>query len=148
MGARLGIDLLSDPDRILEPALGADSAVIGMSEGLYTGRKLSDYRFPSCLNASPAMHPRRIVNGYDGTDRKISRYHHAFHRALLEAGWAEGGDGQLRQERSHACQGRPDGSADPSKPAPKPLPTREPLLSQNPPGFRAWLISVIAKAFG
>lgn len=86
MGKRLGIDLVKHPERLLEPRIGADSAVIGMVEGLYTGKKLSDYSFPAALDKPPKSHPRRIVNGVDGTDREISRYHRAFHAAINAAG--------------------------------------------------------------
>lgn len=87
MGAALGVDLIKHPERLLEHTLGADSAVVGMSKGLYTGKKLSDYSFPACLNAAPKNHPRRIVNGTDGTDGDISDYHRAFAAALKAGGY-------------------------------------------------------------
>lgn len=87
MGARLGVDLVGNPALALEPDVGADIAVVGMSEGLFTGRKLSDYRFPAALSARPAQNPRRIVNGQDGTDAKIAGTHRAFLAALEVAGW-------------------------------------------------------------
>ena len=87
MGKRLGIPLRDKPDMLLKPSHGADSAVVGMMEGIYTGRKLSDYTFPDALDAPWRDHPRRIVNGKDGTDAKIARYHRDFHRALVAAGW-------------------------------------------------------------
>lgn len=87
MGTRLGLPLRQKPELLLVPEHGADSAVVGMAEGLYTGKKLSDYRFPDDLNNGWRTHPRRIVNGKDGTDAKISRYHRAFYAALVAAGW-------------------------------------------------------------
>lgn len=87
MGARLGLPLRRRPELLLDPKHGADSAVVGMAEGLYTGKKLSDYRFPGALNNGWRTHPRRIVNGKDGTDAEVSGYHRAFYAALIAAGW-------------------------------------------------------------
>lgn len=89
MGKRLGIPLRQNPDLALDPDHGADIAVVGMSEGMFTGKKLSDYEFPSALDAKPANHPRRIVNGPDGSDAEIKRDHLAFHKALVDAGWSD-----------------------------------------------------------
>lgn len=88
MGKRLGVDLRGNPDLALDPDIGADIAVVGMSEGMFTGKKLSDYSFPNALRASPKNHPRRIVNGRDGTDEDITEYHYAFVNAIREAGGA------------------------------------------------------------
>lgn len=90
IGRRLGLPLRDKPELLLNPKHGADSAVIGMTEGLYTGKKLSDYRFPAALDSDWRHHPRRIVNGNDGTDAKISKYHRAFYGALVAAGQKSG----------------------------------------------------------
>lgn len=90
--AKFGI---SNPADMLRMHISAHVAVKGMSEGLFTGKKLSDYRFPDCLDAPPASHPRRIVNGKDGTDKTISRYHQQFAEALLSARWAPPKSGPL-----------------------------------------------------
>lgn len=87
IGKAIGVDLIKDRDRIMEPAIGAASAVVGMRDGLYTGKKLSDFNFPGALNADTRNHPRRIVNGNDGTDAKINGYHRFFHEALMSAGY-------------------------------------------------------------
>ncbi|MBW3099273.1 hypothetical protein [Pseudohoeflea coraliihabitans] len=89
MGSRLGIDLVKRPEKLLEPATGADSAVIGMVEGLYTGKKISDYVLPRDLSNKPDTHPRRIINGRDGTDADIAKYTRAFHAALMAAGYSK-----------------------------------------------------------
>ena len=62
MGKRLGIDLLDDPDLALERDIAAKLLVVGMLEGLYTGRKLSDYDVVGTFDAFGA---RRIINGQD-----------------------------------------------------------------------------------
>lgn len=57
----LDIDLVSRPDMVLDPAVGAKILVIGMRDGLFTGVGLGKYfkegQPPEWLNA------RRIVNG-------------------------------------------------------------------------------------
>lgn len=87
MGRRLGVPLVENPALALDPAISADIAVVGMSEGMFTGRRLSQYQFPGALTAAPGNNPRRIVNGQDGTDAKVAGHHRAFHKALIDAGW-------------------------------------------------------------
>ncbi|KQS84342.1 hypothetical protein [Rhizobium sp. Leaf383] len=87
MGTALGVPLREHPELALDTKVGADIAVVGMAHGLFTGKKLSDYKFPAALDAAPDQHPRRIVNGKDGTDMKISGYHRGFHKALTAAGF-------------------------------------------------------------
>lgn len=82
LGKRLGAPLVTNPALALDLRISADIAVVGMAEGLFTGKKLSDYVFPGALTAPSDRHPRRIVNGKDGTDRKISATHRAFYEAL------------------------------------------------------------------
>lgn len=87
IGRAIGENLRGNPDLALDPKIGAKIAVIGMRDGLFTGRKLADYRFPEALSAKPKQHPRRIVNGQDGTDATVSGYHREFFAALTAAGW-------------------------------------------------------------
>lgn len=87
LGRRLGVDLVGKRDLALDPKISADIAVVGMSEGMFTGRRLSNYSFPGALTAAPGNNPRRIVNGQDGTDAKVAGYHRAFHSALVAAGF-------------------------------------------------------------
>lgn len=81
MGEWLGLDLVSDPDLMLRPDIAARSLFLGMTNGLYTGKKLADY-----FNArkTDPVGARRIVNG---TDRAalIAGYYHAFVNAIREA---------------------------------------------------------------
>jgi hypothetical protein len=71
----------------LQQPYSAQIAVRGMRDGMFTGRKLADYTFPSALNNPPASNPRRIVNGQDGSDSEVARFHHQFAEALYLAGW-------------------------------------------------------------
>ena len=75
LGKRIGVDLFKNRDMALDKNIGASIAVVGMKEGLFTGKKLADFAFPGALNAPAKSNPRRIVNGVDGTDAKIAGYH-------------------------------------------------------------------------
>ena len=68
--------------------VSARIAVEGMSGGHFTGKKLSDFKFPQDLDNPPRTDPRRIVNGVDGSDDKVQAHHMAFASALQAAGWA------------------------------------------------------------
>jgi len=82
MGERTGHPLVDRPSLMLDPKVSAEVAVIGMVEGSFTGKRLSDYLFPNALDAPPAHNPRRIVNGRDGTDAKVAELHRKFLKAL------------------------------------------------------------------
>lgn len=86
IGRAIGRDLIGHPELALTPSISADIAVVGMSRGLFTGKKLADYSFPSALEKPPDQNPRRIVNGQDGTDAKVAGYHRAFFAAIQGAG--------------------------------------------------------------
>lgn len=75
-------------DDALKLDVSARVAVEGMRDGKFTGKKLSDYNFPTALNAAPKQNPRRIVNGQDGSDAEVAASHMAFYTALLAAGYA------------------------------------------------------------
>lgn len=64
-GKRLGLDLLNNPDLILDIPVAANSHVYCMAHGLYTGKKLSDYINDKKCDFAGA---RRIVNGTDKKD--------------------------------------------------------------------------------
>jgi hypothetical protein len=124
MGDRLGIDLVGNPSLALDPKVSAKIAIVGMVEGQFTGKKLSDFFTLSTDNPAGA---RRIVNGPDGTDALIARMHGDFMAALKAAGYA---------------------------PQPKPvIPRNYPPLTVEPApapsgGFWTALFRVIARIFG
>lgn len=62
MGKRLNIDLVSNPDLALNKIYASDILVIGMIEGIFTGRSLKDY-----INSKDGDYfsARKIVNGLD-----------------------------------------------------------------------------------
>ena len=62
LGKRLNLDLTTDPDVVMKPDIAVKILVIGMKEGLFTGKKLSDY---ITLQRSDFQGARRIINGND-----------------------------------------------------------------------------------
>ena len=81
MGARLGLDLVKNPSLMLEIVPAAKACVVGMCEGMFTGKKLSDYFNKS---VDDPVEARRIVNGKDKA-KLIATYHKAFLDALEAA---------------------------------------------------------------
>lgn len=86
-GQKVGVDLVADPDRAMEPAIAARIMREGMAEGWFTGKKLSHY-LPSAGVSTKAQYveARRIINGTDKADL-IEDYAQTFERALREGGW-------------------------------------------------------------
>ena len=61
-GDKLGLDLTTDPDVVMEDDVATQILVRGMKEGWFTGKKLDDYINDTRVNYVDA---RRIVNGTD-----------------------------------------------------------------------------------
>lgn len=87
LGTAIGVDLVKNRDLALRLDIAADIAVVGMRDGLFTGKKLADYKFPASLTADEPKNPRRIINGKDGTDAKVAKTHIFFYDALVKAGY-------------------------------------------------------------
>jgi putative chitinase len=62
MSPVVGVDLVTDPDKALDPHVGARIIIQGMLRGMFTGKRLSTY-----INGSKCDYvgARRIVNGTD-----------------------------------------------------------------------------------
>ena len=88
-GKLLKLPLMTNPSLALDPVVSADVAVIGMRDGIFRTKKLADYNFPKDLDNPQATNPRRIVNGNDGSDAEVAKYHRAYYAALVEACWNE-----------------------------------------------------------
>lgn len=80
-GTELGVDLVNNPDRALEPEIAVKILIRGMVDGWFTGRKLDDY---INLGQSDFHNARRIVNALDRAS-EIAQYAQAFDAALLAA---------------------------------------------------------------
>lgn len=63
LGEKLGIALESNPDLALEWRLSMEICICGMSEGLFTGKKLGDYLGPK--KPLDFRNARKVVNGLD-----------------------------------------------------------------------------------
>ena len=61
-GKLLDIDLVSNPDLALEPDVAMSILILGMRDGLFTGKKLSDF---SHQHGFDFIHARKIINGMD-----------------------------------------------------------------------------------
>ncbi|ULJ61044.1 hypothetical protein [Wielerella bovis] len=72
------IDLIKNPDLALDLAISCKVIVLGMAQGWFTGKKLSDY-----INnhRDDYVNARRIVNGTDKAEQ-IARYARVFETAL------------------------------------------------------------------
>lgn len=78
VGHKIGVDLVGNPDAALQLDIAAKILASGMTLGLFTGKKLSDYftsGFSNWINA------RRIVNGLDKAEQ-IAIYGKKFYTAL------------------------------------------------------------------
>jgi len=62
------------PEKALEPGFAAEIMIDGMTKGMFTGKKLSDYF--SNKNNDP-VNARRIINGIDRAER-IAGYYQEF----------------------------------------------------------------------
>lgn len=81
LGRVLGVDLVAQPERALEPRLAYQIMSVGMIRGLFTRRKLSEF-----LSAEKTdyLNARRCVNGLDRAEL-IAGYAKEFERALTRS---------------------------------------------------------------
>lgn len=77
----LNIDLVGNPDLALQDAIAGKIIVVGMRDGLFTGKALRDY-FTS--GSSDWVQARRIINGLDRA-ADIAGYGKLFNAALQDA---------------------------------------------------------------
>lgn len=85
-GAKLGIDLTTNPDTAMQPTVAALILVRGSMEGWFTGKKLADY---AAGDGFDYVNARRVINGdVKGNGAKIAAEAKAFEAALIEAGWS------------------------------------------------------------
>ena len=82
-GDLIGVDLVAEPLRALELPIAAKALIVGVRDGLYTGKKASDY-----LDSSPPdyVNARRIINGTFAA-AKYAMYAREYDAALRQGGW-------------------------------------------------------------
>jgi putative chitinase len=81
VGVLLGLDLVAEPDKALDPETAAIILIRGMREGWFTGRKLAEF-FDT--TRAEWVQARRIVNGVDKAPL-IAGHARKFEAALQEA---------------------------------------------------------------
>lgn len=81
---KLGYPMVGNPDLALLPHIAADVMVRGMSEGWFTGKKLSDY---ITAEKCDFVNARRIINGTDCA-KEIAAEAERYLTALRAGGWA------------------------------------------------------------
>ncbi len=91
-GAELGIDLTTDPNKALDPAVSVQVLYNGMAKGWFTGKKLSDYITKQtnqtyALTLAEFKNARRIVNGTDKAD-EIANHALKLYKALQKANYS------------------------------------------------------------
>ncbi|MBA5779129.1 hypothetical protein H2509_20610 [Stappia sp. F7233] len=128
LGRRLGVDLVGNRNLALDPVVSAQIAIVGMVDGLFTGKRLADYHFPAALEEPEKSNPRRIVNGKDGKDMTVAALHRRYFEALQRAAY---------EPRKVVAVPPPP---DIPKPEPKP---QQPAAS----GLFAALVKIIAALF-
>lgn len=86
-GDAIGVDLIADPDALLDVTYAVAALVTGMETGRYTGRKLAAL-LPSDRPATLAemTKARPIINAMDQA-AKVGGYAYAFQNAVFAGGW-------------------------------------------------------------
>jgi putative chitinase len=82
-GKSLGLDLITDPDVVMEPGVSAKILVRGSKQGWFTGKRLDHY---ITLKRSNFRGARRIINGTDKA-AEIAKIAKAYDKALLAKGY-------------------------------------------------------------
>lgn len=85
-GKLLGVDLITNPDKAMDPEIAAAILVVGMRDGWFTGKRLNDY---ITLKRSGFVDARRIVNGTDKA-KEIAELARKYDKELKDAGYGEG----------------------------------------------------------
>ena len=94
-GDRLGIDLLSNPNKTLEPNIAVNILVHGMMFGEFTGKPLTKY---VTLQKSNYVGARAVVNGSDEA-RTIAEIARNYEQALIVSGYSEEKVAPLRNDK-------------------------------------------------
>lgn len=84
-GKLLGLDLVNNPDLVLDATIGAKILILGIRDGLFTGKKLSDYKtFESARATVNADGSRKTKNGTSTVGKDIAGYANKFKAALAD----------------------------------------------------------------
>ncbi len=86
-GAKVGVDLIADPDAAMRPDIAAKILRHGMAEGWFTGKSLAMLPRTGTASTLAYVNARRIINGIDKA-QKIAGEAKQFEAALVAGGWA------------------------------------------------------------
>lgn len=117
VGTAVGVDLEAYPDRIMEQRIAIHALIEAMRAGIYTGKKLTDYRLPAQFAAARAI----INNDVKKNGEKIAGHARLFLAALDASG---------RKKGDAAPQPKP---APVPQPAPVPAPAPPQQAGEAPP---------------
>jgi len=79
MSEKLGIDLMSYPEKALDKETALKIMFVGMDQGLFTGKKLHDYFNEHCEDPISA---RKIINGKDKA-KQIAELYRYFKKYIV-----------------------------------------------------------------
>jgi hypothetical protein len=83
VGKLLGVDLVNNPDLMLTPEIAIKTLVIGMRDGLFTGRKLMDYKPQDYFNKRMIINPGEVkYRSYHLRNQKFVQYAREFELKL------------------------------------------------------------------
>lgn len=131
MSPIIGVDLVEDPNRAMEPRVAVKIMFEGMERGSFTGKKLADY---IATGKTDYYNARRIINGVESA-AKVATHAKQFEAALRAAGY----------------DGKPYIPArDVKQASPAPLPAQEPdrdapATLERKPTAGNWLADIFAK---
>ena len=138
VGHIVGVDLVAHPERLLEMPIALEALLAGIRDGIYTGKRASDY-LPTVGHATREQfrQSRRIINGTFEAD-KYAGYAMAFQAALVAGGYLPA---------ARASQRPAERPVQPREvyPAPRPVPVQDavPARAPEPPnGLLARLLSL------
>jgi putative chitinase len=133
VGRLVGVDLVADPDASLQIDIAARALIYGIRDGIYTGKKASDYLPGDYVNA------RRIINGTFEA-QKYAGYARAFDAALVAGGWQDAAPGHRVIAAIPARAPKaPAIATTPAQPQPEP---------QSKGGPVAAFLRILARIFG
>jgi len=78
MGKRIKLNLIDNPQLVLVPQYAYEIMVVGMIEGLFTGRKIGKYINTDIIDL---LNARRVINGLDRAEL-IKQYAEKFHTLI------------------------------------------------------------------
>jgi hypothetical protein len=85
VGKLLGVDLVNNPDLMLTPEIAIKTLVLGMRDGLFTGRKLMDYKAHDYFNKRMIINPGEVkYKSYHHINQKFVRHALAFESKLFD----------------------------------------------------------------